>query len=241
MSSYAADFRQCTQLIADIGWNAPITNPYLLSVLRHHPQWAFRTGNATYALVKERNAGHTYKIVTRDRRGTFRHVIGLAAALAAKHGTKHEMKNGSTRAKYAFRTAIYPQILHAKMFYAEGVEVDHVIEFNVLLQRFLDQEGLSLEDVKTTSGTRGFGTTRLTDQRLRARWCLFHQQNAVLEVVTKEQHEERTRARRLGTPYDESKTATPIIPPFLTPYLNIDTQTEEWPPSTTLDPAVSAL
>jgi len=75
-------------------------------------------------------------------------------------------------------------------------EVDHLppYEFCDLVRRFLDQERTSVDDIELerVPGCRG----GFLPQGLSEKWRAYHLQHAILDLVTEEEHKERTRERQ---------------------------------------------
>jgi len=75
-------------------------------------------------------------------------------------------------------------------------EVDHLppYEFCDLVRRFLDQERISVDDIELerVPGCRG----GFLPQGLSEKWRAYHLQHAILDLVTEEEHKERTRERQ---------------------------------------------
>lgn len=63
-----------------------------------------------------------------------------------------------------------------------SVHVDHRVPFHLLLQNFLDMEGLALEDVKVRHYKQDFRI--LSNRKLARRWHEFHLEYADLRLVT---------------------------------------------------------
>ena len=64
--------------------------------------------------------------------------------------------------------------------------------FRLIVEAFLDEEGLIPEDVKTEPA--GIGVRRLVDRMLAARWVAFHDARAVIVMVSKQAHHELSAA-----------------------------------------------
>jgi hypothetical protein len=63
--------------------------------------------------------------------------------------------------------------------------VDHVVPFEDLVTTFLDREQLTIDEVEIEPRRDGEVDSILSDKRLESAWQKYHQQNAVLRLVTK--------------------------------------------------------
>lgn len=74
-----------------------------------------------------------------------------------------------------------------------GWEVDHVgVEFKDLMDGWLEQEGLKLEDVAIVANKNA--TKSLIDRDLAARWQAYHREHATLEPKPRDEHRARHSA-----------------------------------------------
>lgn len=78
--------------------------------------------------------------------------------------------------------------------------VDHVAPdtFEALLQRFMDEEWIDLENPPATEGGDKVMGRRLVDRDLEERWKYFHETQAKLRVISKEAHLEMKKEKKDG-------------------------------------------
>ena len=87
----------------------------------------------------------------------------------------------------SFRMAIQDDIINFKLKHIQQKGVaDHKIPFQKLLNDFLKQEGLEIENINIIFPT--FGLPRLKDVELKKRWVTYHREHAILRIIPKEEN-----------------------------------------------------
>ncbi len=194
--TYADEKRVCDELLARVPYGGIITHPFLLKVLKSHRSYDYLSQYGKLLPRKDRFAG-AYVIRFVSEGGMRGETIGLANALADRHGIERATTKLGFFAKRAMRAAIHDQITEVRGTLTSIVyEVDHCgVGFDALVKQFLRGEGLRIADVKTRREEGGI-RAQMLDRDLEDRWKDFHKQHAKLEVISREEHKRRTAERR---------------------------------------------
>lgn len=106
-----------------------------------------------------------------------------------------------TEARAGFRTAIRPQVAEFRAQFESAPEqrrcpitgdvlttanihIDHETTFEDLLDSFLRESGLALEEISVKPTIDGSTTTELANDNLKLQWADFHRRNARLRAVS---------------------------------------------------------
>ena len=194
MTPYQQDRLRCEAIVRAMPNRGTVTDPYLLSVLRHHRNWRDRPGQTIRKVILTDKCTLLH---IRAPDGSYVDTIGLLSALADKHQRKRRSDVPGYFQKQAFREAIYPQVRSARGFKSNRThEIDHSQHtFQELLDMFLHKVGVRLLDVKTRRKP-GSMWCQLVDKDLERRWQDFHAKHAHLEAITIAEHKRRTAQRR---------------------------------------------
>jgi len=165
---------------------------FLLDLLRHHPDAANKIGCGVAAFFTRENDFGKKALALRRIDGV---LVDFSWVKCIDGDSQH--KNITA----AFRTAIRAQVRQFKQraltasstcplsgvpLTWDNSHVDHHIPFRVLLTSFLDKEKLILNDVQVDQ-------RELIDIELRQRWRSFHEDTAVLRLISATENLKRAR------------------------------------------------
>lgn len=197
MPSLKATNSKFKSIIDSIPFNSTIENEELLALFRFHPDWEKWSVDSIYVRKEKYMGSYVMKVYKtgEDSKGQYVDTVGVKKCIRLFLGMPI-LENKRYKVREAARNVCSAYDLHyrARLGVRVGLdELDHHVPFAIIFDAWLEEMGLTEDDIEIERGGDNYYAGIFVDKRLKDEWFEFYQNFAVLRKLTKEEHKEKTR------------------------------------------------